>query len=41
MKKGASAKPEKAPKPSKSLASIGKKTKAIHDVLHGRKAKGK
>jgi len=31
---------EKAPKPAKSLAGVGKMTKNIHDVLHGRKVKG-
>jgi hypothetical protein len=41
MKKGDKSKPEKAPKPAESLASIGRRTKAIHDDLHGRKPKGK
>ncbi len=30
---------DKAPKPSVSLAKIGKQTQAIHDELHGRKPK--
>jgi hypothetical protein len=41
MKKGTSKTTEKAPKPAESLASIGRRTKAIHDDLHGRKPKGK
>jgi hypothetical protein len=32
-------KPDKAHKPSESLASIGKREKDIHAVLHGRKIK--
>ncbi len=32
-------KPDKAPKPSLSMEQIGKRTKDIHDALHGRSVK--